>query len=375
MKAPQVMDKFLIKRKATGDSSSTPNNNNVDRSKQSRMEINLPDLPTDPGLRIRILDYNPNIRDEVRRAYLLKGPCQPRSHDFPYTAFGQSSSRSLLNMLLVASMQSICLEGYGGENSIDRAARYDFYTTYVKCLRCHHESERYENMMDLTLEIFGWVESLEDALSQFTSSEDLDGENMYRCARNDGNYGKIDKCITFPDMLDMIAFMTGTDDIPPLYMLYAVVVHLDTSNASFSGHYISYVKDLHGNWFKVDDTEVRLVDLSQVVSKAAYILFYMSDKSKGILKMDSMSSIWNFSNRRRIPTSVFMSDLCVHLTSDSLELGIIFSHYNLKWYFAVLQIFPQRSIMRERERGKNKKEKDGLLVCVWIEIRKFGFAM
>lgn len=50
-------------------------------------------------------------------------------------------------------------------------------------MRCHHESERYEKMMDLTLEIFGWVESLEDALTQFTSSEDLDGDNMYRCAR------------------------------------------------------------------------------------------------------------------------------------------------------------------------------------------------
>lgn len=59
-------------------------------------------------------------------------------------------------------------------------------------------------------------------------------------------------------MLDMIPFMTGTDDIPPLYMLYAVVVHLDTSNASFSGHYISYVKDLQGNWFRVDDTEVEI---------------------------------------------------------------------------------------------------------------------
>lgn len=37
--------------------------------------------------------------------------------------------------------------------------------------------------MDLTLEILGWVESLEDALTQFTSPEDLDGENMYRCGR------------------------------------------------------------------------------------------------------------------------------------------------------------------------------------------------
>lgn len=55
----------------------------------------------------------------------------------------------------------------------------------VKCLRCDHESERYENIMDLTLEIYGWVESLQDALTQFTRPEDLDGENMYRCSRLD----------------------------------------------------------------------------------------------------------------------------------------------------------------------------------------------
>ncbi|OMO92648.1 Peptidase C19, ubiquitin carboxyl-terminal hydrolase 2 [Corchorus olitorius] len=73
----------------------------------------------------------------------------------------------------------------------------------------------------------------------------------------------------------MVPFMTGTGDIPPLYMLYAVVVHLDTLNASFSGHYVSYVKDLRGNWFRIDDTEVRPVSMSQVMSEGAYILFYM----------------------------------------------------------------------------------------------------
>lgn len=64
-------------------------------------------------------------------------------------------------------------------------------------------------------------------------------------------------------MLDMIPFMTGTCDVPPLYMLYAVVVHLDTLNASFSGHYVSYVKDLQGNWFRIDDTEVMLLPYLQ----------------------------------------------------------------------------------------------------------------
>ena len=85
-----AMDKFLIKRKTTGDSSEPTKD---DRSKHSRVEINLPDLPSDPGMRIRILDYNHNIRDEVRRSYLIKGPCQPRNHEFPYTLFGNKSRR------------------------------------------------------------------------------------------------------------------------------------------------------------------------------------------------------------------------------------------------------------------------------------------
>ncbi|XP_075495361.1 ubiquitin carboxyl-terminal hydrolase 15-like [Primulina tabacum] len=213
--------------------------------------------------------------------------------------------------LIIASLQSICLERLGGEKAIDPWLQNTTFVQHtfggllrskVKCLRCHHESERRENIMDLTLEIFGRVESLEDALTQFTSSEDLDGDNMYRCGRcasyvrarkqlsimeapniltivlkrfQEGNYGKINKCIRFPEMLDMIPFMTGTDDIPPLYMLYAVVVHLNKSNSSFSGHYISYVKDLSGNWFKIDDTEVQPVRLNEVMSEGAYILFYM----------------------------------------------------------------------------------------------------
>ncbi|KAI8005811.1 Ubiquitin carboxyl-terminal hydrolase 15 [Camellia lanceoleosa] len=46
------------------------------------------------------------------------------------------------------------------------------------------------------------------------------------------------------------------NDIPLLYLIYAVVVHFDTLNMSFSGHYVSYVKDMQGNWFKIDDTQV-----------------------------------------------------------------------------------------------------------------------
>lgn len=89
-------------------------------------------------------------------------------------------------------MQSICLEDLGGERKVNSRLQETTFIQHtfggclrsrVKCLRCYHESERYENILDLTLEIYGRVESLEDALTQFTTPEDLDGENMYRCGR------------------------------------------------------------------------------------------------------------------------------------------------------------------------------------------------
>lgn len=146
----------------------------------------------------------------------------------------------LFSRLLVASMQSICLEGVGGEKKVDPRLQETTFIQYtfggrlrskvnshlfpckrctssffcfcilfpeitkseshlfqVKCLRCHHESERYENIMDLTLEIYGPVESLEDALTQFTTPEDLDGENMYRCGRLDPILHRLVTCIYF----------------------------------------------------------------------------------------------------------------------------------------------------------------------------------
>ncbi|XP_059658418.1 uncharacterized protein LOC132304705 [Cornus florida] len=62
-------------------------------SKISDVEINLEDLAADPGLRTPILNYHPDIRDQIRRAYLLKGPCQPKKYHFPYKSYGQCLRR------------------------------------------------------------------------------------------------------------------------------------------------------------------------------------------------------------------------------------------------------------------------------------------
>ena len=76
---------FKIKSKSE---LSPPPNKGGDSSKKSHVDINLFDLPSDPGLRPRIMDYNPNYRDQIRRAYLQQGPCQPRDHNFPQKEFG-----------------------------------------------------------------------------------------------------------------------------------------------------------------------------------------------------------------------------------------------------------------------------------------------
>ena len=42
---------------------------------------------SDLGLRIPIASFHPNIRDDFKRAHLLKGPTQPKDHSFPLSNF------------------------------------------------------------------------------------------------------------------------------------------------------------------------------------------------------------------------------------------------------------------------------------------------
>ncbi|XP_020242699.1 zinc finger MYM-type protein 1-like [Asparagus officinalis] len=45
-------------------------------------------LESDPAKRDQILDYHPNDQEEVRRAYLVKGPCRPNLKEYPTTNLG-----------------------------------------------------------------------------------------------------------------------------------------------------------------------------------------------------------------------------------------------------------------------------------------------
>jgi hypothetical protein len=46
-------------------------------------EFHMDHIIFDPGICILIDQFAPNIRSEVRRAFLEKGPTQPIGHNFP----------------------------------------------------------------------------------------------------------------------------------------------------------------------------------------------------------------------------------------------------------------------------------------------------
>jgi hypothetical protein len=55
-------------------------------TEEKEEEVDLSALPTDPARRKPISQYKPaKVRDDVRRAYLQKGPFQPDNHNFPQT--------------------------------------------------------------------------------------------------------------------------------------------------------------------------------------------------------------------------------------------------------------------------------------------------
>ncbi|CAN6578228.1 unnamed protein product [Malus baccata var. baccata] len=86
------MEWFFKRKSSSGsgslnnvDSSNTVGSSRTPSSRQSQLDDVLGNLEADPGLRTRIIDYDVNMRDEVRRSYLQKRPCQPRGHNFPIT--------------------------------------------------------------------------------------------------------------------------------------------------------------------------------------------------------------------------------------------------------------------------------------------------
>uniref|UniRef100_J3MY95 USP domain-containing protein n=2 Tax=Oryza brachyantha TaxID=4533 RepID=J3MY95_ORYBR len=217
------------------------------------------------------------------------------AHEFLRYAIDTMQSASMKE----ARKNGVC--GLPEETTLVQLIFGGYLRSKIKCTKCQGSSEQCERILDLTVEIDGDINTLEEALHRFTSTEVLDGDNRYNCSRcksyerakkkltisegpniltialkryQSGNFGKINKAVRFPEHLNLSNYMSTADDNSPVYQLYAVVVHRDVMNAAFSGHYVCYVKDTQGKWHKMDDSQVKPVSLEKVLSKCAYMLFY-----------------------------------------------------------------------------------------------------
>ncbi|CAI9784762.1 unnamed protein product [Fraxinus pennsylvanica] len=229
--------------------------------------------------------------------------------------YGKQEDAHEFMRFAIDTMQTVCLDEFGGEKAVHPRSQETTLIQHifgghlqsqVICTNCNNDSNQFENMMDLTVEIHGDAATLEECLDQFTAKEWLHGDNMYKCDRcNDyvmawkrlvvrqapniltialkrfqsGRFGKLNKRVTFPETLNLNPYMNESDG-NDVYKLYAVIVHVDMLNASYFGHYICYVKDFCGNWYKIDDCKVVSVDLDEVLSQGAYMLLYNRSRAR-----------------------------------------------------------------------------------------------
>ncbi|XP_042479169.1 ubiquitin carboxyl-terminal hydrolase 25-like isoform X2 [Macadamia integrifolia] len=169
----------------------------------------------------------------------------------------------------------------------------------VKCLSCGAESNKTDDIMDISLDLFQ-SNSLKEAMQRFFQSEILDGSNKYKCEkckklvparkqmsilkapnvlviqlkRFEGIHGgKIDRPIAFEEVLVLSSYMCkATQDPCPEYNLFGTIVHSGYSPES--GHYYAYIKDAIGRWYCCNDSQVSLSTLQEVLSEKVYILFF-----------------------------------------------------------------------------------------------------
>ncbi|XP_057428396.1 uncharacterized protein LOC130721834 [Lotus japonicus] len=85
------MRKFLVPRASIENVEIVQPEAEVEPPPNVANEFNPNEIVRDPGRRKQINEYAPNIQDEVRRAYMLKGPMQPKLAKFPRTGFGKVS--------------------------------------------------------------------------------------------------------------------------------------------------------------------------------------------------------------------------------------------------------------------------------------------
>ncbi|XP_065659678.1 ubiquitin carboxyl-terminal hydrolase 42 isoform X5 [Hydra vulgaris] len=231
------------------------------------------------------------------------------------------------------------LDKFSKETSVANAIFGGLYRSQVKCLKCNFDSNTFETMMDINLDVKD-CSTVIQALQRSVCADRLEGDNKYYCERcrmktvaqkrnsiyKEPNVltlqlkrfdftnmfgGKISKNVVFPEELDIRPFMSVAQNYPLLYKLYAVLVHSGFS--CNSGHYYCYVKASNSAWYEMNDNRVCQVGIQTVLNAQAYLLFYI--KKDGIKHGNTTMSCSN------LTTTISCSNLNTTMSCSNLNTG------------------------------------------------------
>ncbi|XP_030572237.1 ubiquitin carboxyl-terminal hydrolase 8 isoform X1 [Drosophila novamexicana] len=208
---------------------------------------------------------------------------------------------------IISAAEKAWLEFTKSQESIIQHLFYGQIKSTVKCVTCTKESATYECFSNLSLELPANANFcyLHQCMDMYFSGEKIHGWNCPNCKTkrdaikkldisklppvlvvhlkrfyadpsNAGAYIKKQNYLQFPlENLEMKPYTARVESravTPKTYQLYAVSNHYGTMEG---GHYTAFCKSAHyGRWYKFDDQVVSPLDTSNVVSSAAYILFY-----------------------------------------------------------------------------------------------------
>ena len=173
------------------------------------------------------------------------------------------------------------------------------YTTYYEEMEIEEDSEENENEN----RYYSNHINLEHCLQYFTEEECLEEGNEWYCDKckrrvmaskkielfylprilcicltrflKSGRYfgyTKNDELVEFPlENLNMSKYMCGPDKNYSKYDLFAVSQHYGGMGG---GHYTAVCKNIDGKWYEYDDSDCSPVSQNQVITNAAYVLFY-----------------------------------------------------------------------------------------------------
>ncbi|GAA6039623.1 hypothetical protein JCM8097_002222 [Rhodosporidiobolus ruineniae] len=195
----------------------------------------------------------------------------------------------------------------------------------VHCMSCEHNSDTFDSILDLSLDLGNRADSLRDALGNLVKPDKLTGGNKYKCEKCKKLVNaekrftiedaplvltihlkrftplgrKISGLIKYPEVLKLGPYMSNPS-LDPTYRLYALILH--SGGGPHSGHYTSFVRASNGKWHDMNDESVSPVSPNQALqARNAYVLFYMREKGdalKGVIAGQAGAAAVNGNGKR-----------------------------------------------------------------------------